>query len=195
MAHVIAFNYDQARDKAMRLFWRDGYAGTSLRDLLKVMGIGEGSFYNSFKSKKRLYVECLNRYEETEGAKRGQALMSAATASEGIRALFGVVLDCLDDPQTPSRLCMMAAMVSEEVLADADLRQRVEAGMSRLGARIVERLERDRAAGLLSADLDPQTTAMIVTTYLQGIWRAAMVSYDRHRFERQVDVFLTRLGL
>jgi len=27
------------------VFWKDGYAGTSLRDLLKVMGIGEGSFY------------------------------------------------------------------------------------------------------------------------------------------------------
>ena len=195
MANVIAFDYGRALDRAMGLFWRDGYAGTSLRDLLKVMGIGEGSFYNSFKSKKRLYGECLDRYEATEGAKRGRALMSATTASQGIRALFGVVLDCLDDPQTPSRLCMMAAMVSEDVLADPDLRQRVEDGMSKLQARIGERLSQDRAAALPPSDLDPQTTAAIVVTYAQGLWRMAMVDYDRARFERQIDVFLTGLGL
>ena len=195
MANVIAFDYGHALDRAMGLFWRDGYAGTSLRDLLKCMGIGEGSFYNSFKSKKQLYGKCLDRYEATEGPKRGRAFMSATTASQGIRALFSVVLDCLDDPQTPSRLCMMAAMVSEEVLVDPDLRQRVEGGMSKLQARITERLDEDSASGALPRDLDPQTTAMVVITYVQGLWRMAMVSYDRSRFERQIDVFLTGLGL
>ncbi|WP_131113430.1 TetR/AcrR family transcriptional regulator [Lichenihabitans psoromatis] len=195
MAHAIAFDYGGVLDKAMGLFWRDGYAGTSLRDLLKVMGIGEGSFYNTFKSKKQLYVACLNRYEEIEGAKRGRALMSAPSARAGIRALFAALLDCLDDPETPSRLCMMAAMVSEEVLAEPDLRERVEAGLFNLQARFIERLEQDAAAGLLPRDLDSQATAAVVMTYLQGLWRMAMVSYDRHRFERQIDVFLTSLSL
>ena len=99
MARSIEFDYDQALERATRLFWRDGYAGTSLRDLLKVIGIGEGSFYNTLKSKKRLYIECLKRYSETEGQKRRLALMSAPTASEGVRGLFRVVLDCLDDPK------------------------------------------------------------------------------------------------
>ena len=61
MARSIEFDYDQALERATRLFWRDGYAGTSLRDLLKVIGIGEGSFYNTLKSKKRLYIECLKQ--------------------------------------------------------------------------------------------------------------------------------------
>ena len=195
MARTIAFDYGQALDKATWLFWRDGYAGTSLRDLLKVMGIGEGSFYNTLKSKKQLYLECLSRYEETEGRKRGLALMSASTASQGIRALFNVVLDCLDDPQTPSRLCMMAAMVSEEVLADPELRKRVEDGMSNLQARLAGRLAQDRDAGLLPTDLDPQTTASVIITYAQGIWRMALVDYDRSRFESQIDAFLTSLRL
>ncbi len=195
MTRTIAFDYGQALDKATGLFWRKGYAATSLRDLLKVMGIGEGSFYNTLKSKKRLYVECLDRYEATEGQKRGRALMSAPTAREGVRALFGVVLDCLDDPQTPSRLCMMAAMISQEVLADPDLRRRVEGGMSALQTRLAGRLSQDREMGLLPAELDPSTVACVITTYAQGVWRMALVDYDRARFERQIDAFLTGLGL
>jgi TetR/AcrR family transcriptional repressor of nem operon len=195
MARGIAFDHGQALDRATGLFWKNGYAGTSLRDLLKAMGIGEGSFYNTLKSKKRLYLDCVQRYEETEGRKRGLALMSAPTASEGVRALFGVVLDCLDDPQTPSRLCMMAAMVSEEVLADPDLRKRVEGGLSKLQGRLAGRLVQDRDAGILPKEFDPQTIAAVIVTYAQGVWRMALVDYDRLRFEGQIDAFLSGLGL
>jgi TetR/AcrR family transcriptional repressor of nem operon len=30
---------------------------------------------------------------------------------------------------------------------------------------------------------------------LQGVWRMALVDYDRPSFERQIDAFLTGLGL
>ncbi len=195
MARTITFDYDHAVERATRLFWRDGYAGTSLRDLLKVMGIGEGSFYNTLGSKKRLYLECLTHYEATEGRKRGVALMSAPTAGSGIRALFASFLDCLDDPATPSRLCMMAAMMSDEVLADPDLRERVEQGVAALNACLVERLTHDRTAGLLPPTLDTEVVASVVITYAQGLWRTALVTYDRPRFERQIDGLLTALGL
>jgi TetR/AcrR family transcriptional regulator, transcriptional repressor for nem operon len=35
----------------------------------------------------------------------------------------------------------------------------------------------------------------VVSTYMQGLWRMALVSYDRSRFEQQIEVFLTGLGL
>jgi TetR/AcrR family transcriptional regulator, transcriptional repressor for nem operon len=195
MARSIEFDYDQALERATRLFWRDGYAGTSLRDLLKVIGIGEGSFYNTLKSKKRLYIECLKRYSETEGQKRRLALMSAPTASEGIRGLFGVVLDCLDDPKTPSRLCLMAGMVTEDVLADPDLKRIVQDGTRALSKRIAARLASDKKQGKLQSDFNPQIIATVITTYLQGLWRMALLSYHRPEFERQINVFLSGLGL
>ncbi|TMV50485.1 helix-turn-helix transcriptional regulator, partial [Thioclava sp. BHET1] len=46
MGRGISFDYDRAIDRATRQFWRTGYAGTSLRDLLAATGLGEGSFYN-----------------------------------------------------------------------------------------------------------------------------------------------------
>ena len=195
MAGVIAFDYERALDKAMWLFWKHGYTETSLRDLLKVMGIGEGSFYNTLKSKKRLFLECLRRYDETEVRKRSHALTSASTASLGIRALFGSILDCLDNPETPSRLCMFAAMSSEDVLSDPDLRKRVEDRMEGYQGQLVGRLSQDRDAGILPAELDPRTIASVIITYQQGLWRMALVEYDRPRFYRQIDSLLTALGL
>ncbi len=195
MTRSIGFDYDLALDKATGLFWRHGYAGTSTRDLLKAMGIGEGSFYNTLGSKKQLYLECLARYEQTEGRKRALALMSAPTASLGIRALFGAMFDCLDHPRTPSRLCMLAAMVSGEVLSDPELRNRVEHNMQSLQLRLAGRLRDDCETGILPASLEPEIVASVVITYAQGIWRMALIDYDRPRFERQTDAFLTGLGI
>ncbi|WP_411383361.1 TetR/AcrR family transcriptional regulator [Pseudomonas sp. L7] len=195
MTRKISFDYQQALASATGLFWKNGYAATGLRDLLKVMGIGEGSFYNTLKSKKQLYLACVERYNEEVVGKREQALLAAPTAALGIRAFFADVLDSLDNPATPSRLCMLAAMETEEVLADDELKARAEQALTDLKAMFAGRLAEDRERGVLPQGLEPQMTASIIATYLKGLWRVALVEYERPAFERQIDAFLTALGL
>jgi len=195
MARTLEFDYAKAIEKATRLFWKNGYAGTSLRALLRSMGIGEGSFYNTIKSKKRAYLECLKHYASTIGRRRGEAFFSAPTAALGVRALFETVLDCLDDPGTPSRLCLMAGSVNRDVLAEPELRRYVHEQLAMLAERMMARLSADKEAGLLPPDFEPRIVAPIVITYLQGLWRMALVSYDRSAYERQIDTFLTGLRL
>lgn len=195
MARTLEFDYVNALDRATLLFWRTGYANTSLRELLKSMGIGEGSFYNTMKSKKLAYLQCLKHYNATVNLRRGQVFFSAPTAALGVRALFDTVLDCLDDPNTPSQVCLMAGSITPEVLTDPDLREYVEGHMAMLTERMAARLTADKNAGLLPAEFDPQFVVPVIVTYLQGLWRMALISYDRAHFERQIDLFLTALGL
>src|SRR5271156_5224954 len=195
MARPLEFDYATALERATRLFWETGYSSTSLRDLLKKMGIGEGSFYNTLKSKKNAYLECLKHYNATVNRRRGEALFSAPTAAAGVRALFNAVLDCLDDPNTPSRLCLMAGSITREVMDEPDLREYVKEQMSLLAESMVARLNADKAAGVLPVEFEPELVVPVVITYLQGLWRMALVSYERPRFERQIDMLLTGLGL
>src|SRR5258708_24002561 len=111
MGRGIEFDYDKAIARATRLFWKTGYSNTSLRDLLKVMNIGEGSFYNKIKSKKNLYLECLKHYRATVLSQREAALFSQTSAKLGVRALFKTVLDQMDDPNRPG-CCLMPGRVS-----------------------------------------------------------------------------------
>ena len=195
MARTLEFDYTTALERGTRVFWKSGYASTSLRDLLKKMRIGEGSFYNTLKSKKNAYLECLKHYNATVNRHRGEAFFSAPTAALGVRALFKTVLDCLDDPHAPSRLCLMAGSVDGEVLAEPVLRKYVQEQMTMLAERMAGRLSADKEAGLLPAEFDPQLVVPVILTYLQGLWRMALVSYDRTQFERQIDLFLSSLGL
>jgi TetR/AcrR family transcriptional repressor of nem operon len=195
MARTPEFDYTTALDRAMHLFWKTGYAGTSLRDLLKKMKIGEGSFYNTFKSKKNTYLECLKHYNATVNNRRAEAFMSAPTAAAGIRAFFKAVFDQLDDPGTPSRVCMMAGTLTHEVLIEPDLRKYVQQQKRALHERLIKRFHHDKQARLLPAEFDPELVVPIIITYLQGLWRQASVVYDRSEFERQTEAFLTGLGL
>ena len=122
MGRGIDFDYDKAIDRATRVFWKTGYSNTSLRDLLRAMKIGEGSFYNTVKSKKNLYLECLKHYRATVINERHTALFSQKSAKLGVRALFKTVLDQMDDPKRPG-LCLMAGSLSRDVLDEKDLRE------------------------------------------------------------------------
>lgn len=195
MARTLEFDYTAALERATLLFWKNGYLGTSQRDLLNTMEIGGGSFHNTFKSKKNAYLECLNHYNATVSRHRGEAFFSAPTGAEGVRALFEKVLDCLDDPNTPSPICLMADSISHRVFAEAELRDYVQEQMSMLVELMIARLRADKEGGILPAEFEPETVVQVILTYLQGVWRMALVSYDRRRFERQNDLFLKSLGL
>jgi len=194
MARALEFDYDKAIDKATRAFWKNGYSGTSLRDLLKAIGIGEGSFYNTLKSKKQLYLECLKRYNDTVGRRRAEALFSPSSVKEGVRGLFRTLLDDLDDPRTP-RVCLLARSVSSDVLAERDLQKFVQTDMVAFVGAFSKRFKSAKDAGELPSQFEAEVVAQIIATYLQGLYRTALLSYDRSQLERQIDMFLTSLGL
>ena len=70
MGRARAFDLDAAVDHAVELFWRSGYAATSVRDLCDSMGLLQGSFYAAFGSKEACFRRALVRYLETQGLAR-----------------------------------------------------------------------------------------------------------------------------
>jgi TetR/AcrR family transcriptional repressor of nem operon len=194
MARGIGFDYEKAIDRATRLFWKKGYSNTSTRELQKVMGIGYGSFYNTVKSKQNLYLECLKHYLDTVGRKRGTALFSEPSIKLGVRALFRTILDELDDPKSP-RLCLMAGSVSCDVLEIGALRRFIFSQTAAFEDTFVERLKSAQAAGELTKQFEPKVVVQIISIYIHGLFRAALIAYDRKESERQTEVFLKGLGL
>ena len=157
--------------------------------------MGRVRFYNTLKSKKRAYLECLKHYNETVDRKRSKEFLAAPTAALGVRALFKNMLESLDNPDTPSVICMMAGSLTHEVLDEDELRQYIEERISTFQGAMIARMSADKRDGLLAKGFEPQLVVPVVLTYMQGLWRMALVSYERTRFERQIDVFLTGLGL
>lgn len=188
------FNYEQAIARATRVFWAKGYTNTSLRDLLKAMRIGEGSFYHSVKSKKDLYLECLKHYNDTVTRRRWEALAAQPSIKRGIRKYFEAVLDDLDDPKTPN-VCLMAGSLASDVLKERDLQRYVLNEMRTLEDALAGRLEAARAGGELKRNFNARLAAQVIVTYLQGFFRVVRVMRKRTDMEQQIEELLQGLGL
>jgi TetR/AcrR family transcriptional repressor of nem operon len=158
------------------------------------MRIGEGSFYNTIKSKKQLYLLCLKHYNDTVSRRRLDALLSESSVQKGVRAFFKTVLDELDNPRTP-RICLLAGSLSSDVLAEKELQHTVLSDMALFGDRFTERMEAAKKAGELPKEFQAAPAAQVVLTYLQGMFRMVRVLYDRAEIEAQIECLLTGLGV
>ncbi|MGV0105655.1 TetR/AcrR family transcriptional regulator [Nostoc sp. DSM 114160] len=79
------FDTDDALNRAMYVFWRKGYLGTSLSDLTEAMGINRPSLYAAFGNKESLFRKVLARYADGPSAYLREALKEP-TARQGRRA-------------------------------------------------------------------------------------------------------------
>ena len=59
-----AYNEEEVIDKAMNLFWRNGFETTSMQMLEKEMGINKFSIYASFGSKNGVFLKCIESYRQ-----------------------------------------------------------------------------------------------------------------------------------
>jgi TetR/AcrR family transcriptional repressor of nem operon len=194
MGRKLEFNYERAVERATGVFWAKGYTASSMRDLLKAMRIGEGSFYHLFGSKTRLYLECLRHYNETVTKRRLALLEAEPSVRKGIRNFFRALLDDLDNPKRP-HVCLMSRSLSSDVLDEADLASSVKSGMKLFEQSLSTRLERAKVAGELPCTFQPEISAQIIFTFLQGYFRVVKVLKPREEMWQQIEALLARLGL
>jgi AcrR family transcriptional regulator len=160
-----AFDIEEALDRAMLVFWRKGYLGTSLSDLTNAMGISRPSLYAAFGNKKSLFRKVLDRYSKGPSVYLSEALREPTARTVVERMFYGVV-DLLTDPHTP-KTCMWvhgALSCGDDPLRKEFAGQRV-AGFEGLRARF----RRATAEGDLPIDADADTLANYVQTVNFGL--------------------------
>src|ERR1700729_4260449 len=64
------FSREEVLEKAMPVFWKQGFSDTSLQDLERATGVNKSGLYAEFRDKEDLFVACLRHYLESQG-KRG----------------------------------------------------------------------------------------------------------------------------
>lgn len=77
-----AFDRDEKLDLAVRLFWRQGYEGTSIRDLTTELGLAAPSLYSAFGGKQQLFDEAVQVYEHTYGGFIERSLTEESRGSD-----------------------------------------------------------------------------------------------------------------
>ncbi len=160
-------NYDrdaliaQARD----LFWRHGWAGTSLKDLERELKLKPGSFYAAFGSKDALYALALEKYTQ-DGIARLQALADELGPKAALQAQ---PLRVIADAEAPTRACMLAKTYAELQARDHDLAQAASAHLKQMRACFADLFRRAQQVKEIGAEHNPDRLAMRYQSDLLGL--------------------------
>ncbi|WP_310993049.1 TetR/AcrR family transcriptional regulator [Aequorivita marina] len=87
MARKKGYNEEAVVEKAMNVFWQNGYEATSMQMLEKEMGINKFSIYSSFGSKHGLFLESIKCYN-AKSKIIFEKLEKSSNGVEGIKQFF-----------------------------------------------------------------------------------------------------------
>ena len=169
MARPREFDEAQALDRAMEVFWKQGYQNTSLDDLLEAMGIQRGSFYNTFRSKKEPYIRAIERYADfmTNGGPYTE-LAQLEPGFAALKTMFQAYLDSVTGKTVP-RGCFFAHVSKEHRGEDPDIKKAVLVGVDRMRDMIQRSVEAAQRDGDLPADASPKDIALLIMSAAWGI--------------------------
>ncbi|MFJ5986484.1 TetR/AcrR family transcriptional regulator [Lentzea sp. NPDC092896] len=182
------FDAEEALQKAMVVFWEQGYEGASLADLTERMGISRKSMYAAFGNKEELFRKALQRYSEGTVSYAVEALQ-AATAREVAETFLGGSVRANTRPGCPvGCLGVQGALaVGEAGRVARDILTEWRNGGQGL---LRDRFERAVAEGDLPAGADPDLISRYVMTIANGMAVQAAGGASREDLQRVADAAL-----
>lgn len=182
------FDTDDALNRAMHVFWRKGYLGTSLSDLTEAMGINRPSLYAAFGNKESLFRKVLDRYADGPSAYLREALEEPTARQVAERMMYGAV-DLGTDPRNPPGCLWVHGTLSCGDPADP-IRQELSARRESSEASLRKRFEQAISEGDLPANCDPAALARFVVTVNCGMSVLAATGATRTELLRVVEIAL-----
>lgn len=186
------FDPEAAVERAMEVFWGQGYGATTPQQLADRMQIGKASLYNAFGGKRQLYDLALRRYIDARVHFVGSMLDSPGPAKEVLRRALVFLVET--DLERPDRLgCFATNSAVEFGRTDEDVTDRVLDFFGRTEAAFRALIERGQRDGDIRRDLDAAASASMLLSTATGLHVLARVASGPERLLRVVDATLELL--
>ncbi|MDF2153378.1 TetR/AcrR family transcriptional regulator [Vibrio sp. CAU 1672] len=166
MARKPNFDREEKLLLAMELFWRKGFARTSISDLTEELNINRFSLYNTYGDKQQLYYEALDTYLkkvslpsliplEQEGASLGEVeAFLNAFANKQIQNTHG---------------CFIQNALVEHAGDDTDVLRKGHFLFNHLLETIGDALANAQQQGLVTTRLSSMDLAKLILSQIQGM--------------------------
>lgn len=183
-----AFDVDRALDRALHLFWREGYEGTSLSDLTRAMGINRPSLYAAFGDKEALFRRALDRYADGPAA-HVRAALDQPTARAVVDHFLRRMADLITNPRNPAGCLNVQGALACNASAEP-IREQLALRRAAGEKALRQRLKRAKAEGDLPRDANPTDLARYVATVAHGMSVQAAGGARRSQLRRVVQTVL-----
>ncbi|MDF2645039.1 MAG: TetR family transcriptional regulator [Paenibacillus sp.] len=190
MARSKEFEVNEVLDKAIQLFWAQGYEKTSMHELVNFMGIHRRSIYDTFGDKHALFMKALERYEAKQTNKMKFLVEKRKPIKELIRELLESTLRNEGEPLG----CFLVNSGVELGVLDPEVASLVDESYSRAEELLTNLVLEGQQTGEIKADFEPK----VISHYLMNAWLGlrtlVKTTTDQQKLKNIIDMTLSALN-
>lgn len=163
-----SFDTDNALEQARDVFWRRGYDGTSISELECALGVGRKSLYDTFGSKRELYLRALQQYADSVIEKICRGLGDPRL---GPMQKLERVLDRLQrhHASADSLGCFLGVAMAQVDSKDPELTTLLRGYLTHLERAFERTIREAQSEGTIDADAQAKDVARNLVALTQGM--------------------------
>lgn len=154
-------------EKAAPLFNKNGYAGTSLSDIMKATGLAKGGLYGNFKSKDEIAAMTFDYSFSKVKAAVLQAICTCKTSQEKLYAILDFYSSYITNPPISGG----CPLLNTSVEADDSfpfLKTKARAAQNEMLASLVQIFQQGKKNGEFKKDIQPQREGEMMYALIEG---------------------------
>jgi TetR/AcrR family transcriptional repressor of nem operon len=169
----------------LKVMYRSGYQGASVRDICAAAGAPHGSFTNHFRSKEAFAKEVLDRYfSNLEGYVKEALDDRSLTPRQRLKRYLDIISGVLEAAEW-NRGCLIGDFSLQTTSESELLRERLEAIFQGWRAPFALCIAEAQTAGEIDATFDP----MDLAEFLLASWEGAILRMKVERGPAALDRF------
>ena len=185
------FDKERVLSKALEKFWANGFEGTSMQDLVNVMGINRASMYTTFGNKTELFNRAFDNYCAASLDNIKSILRSPGLAVDNLEQFFGVLTSSSDS--SISHGCFVNNAAVELGPHDAEIAEKIRLFWTQIQTELEALLERGINQQELAADTDANSLAALLNVVLQGLSAMSKAGVSSKQSQQSVQQLLALL--
>ena len=179
-----SFDPEVALERARNVFWRRGYDGTGISELEAALGIGRKSLYDTFGSKRALYLRAIEEYTDTVIGRICRGLEDPRnSAIENVERVLGKLQQ--HHGSADSHGCLLGVAMAQIEGGDAELAELLRAYLLRLERAFERAIRIAQEEGEVDPQTRPKDAARNLVALTQGMALLGRIG-DTPTFQRSV---------
>jgi AcrR family transcriptional regulator len=185
-----AYDPDLALTRAMDVFWKDGFAGTSLDELSAATGMNRPSLYGAFGDKRELYIKAYQHYRDRSRAGMVELLGQGLPLRQLLQRVFDLALDIYFSGEQGPRGCFTVLTAASDAVFDPDIRAMVQSAVREMDRAFANVFRAAQAKGELSPDANPEALASLLTATIHTVAVRSRARVPRKDLETLAQGFI-----
>jgi AcrR family transcriptional regulator len=185
-----AYDPDTAISKAAEVFWKAGYAGTSLDDLVAATGMNRPSLYAAFGDKRDLYLKTLEHYRDGYRGKARAMLADDPPLRVFLTRFYAYALDLYLAGESGPRGCYSIGTAATQAAVDPDVRKFLASSTRGTDDFLRGLIEKAIARAEISPTSDAAALAYLATATMHTLAIRTRAGHSRKELEAVVSAMI-----